>query len=57
MKAEITPTEIIPRMAKKPPKAAMMTKPTLPMQFIMGPMTPLATSVRMPALARSSEVS
>ena len=57
MNAEITPTEMNPFTAKYPPKAAMMTKPMLLMQFITGPMTPLKISVRMPARVSSSEVS
>ena len=56
IKAEITPTEIRPFMEKYPPKAAMITKPMLPIQFMMGPMIPLKISVLMPVWVSSSEV-
>ena len=52
----MTPTEISPWMEKYPPKAAMITNPMLPMAFMIGPMTPLHTSVLMPSRVRESAV-
>ena len=56
MKAEIIPTEIRPRMANMPPKKAIITKPILPMVFMIGPMMPLSTLAFMPMSRKASDL-